>query len=304
MRRAGDEKNYQIEVLLPTRRELEKFELRHFIHNGVSSRFLTALPENIWGFLLSTKIDLLLKLIRNTDSLSDVTEINASTTAAEADAYGRHLTDKGVGAPLRVVNTGTIDRYEALWGLEPMNHGGRKFLRPYLDLSKAGVNPRRQELFQKPKVIFAKLARECEAFFDREGEFASLNTNCLYDPREVDLDFVAGYCNSRLFMFFYDQFFGALRMSGGFYQFQAPQLRVIPFKKPSDSVHAKVGKLVGEILAAKARNRKSDTSKLEALIDDQLYSLYGLSQEEIAIVEGSTQNREPSAQSASRAASQ
>ena len=79
-------------------------------------------------------------------------------------------------------------------------------------------------------VSFAKMAKECEALLDLDGEYASINTNCFYSPNsETELEFVGAFCNSKLFMFIYDLFFGALRMSGGYYQFQAPQLRVIPF---------------------------------------------------------------------------
>lgn len=291
MRSGPAKKGYEVQLVLPVQRESEKFEPRQFVRSKVSSAFLTALPENIWGFLLSTHVDLLLKLIRGTQSLSDVAQVNASTTAAEADDFGKHLTEKDGESALKVVNTGTIDRYLALWGSESMSHGGRRFLRPYLPLAKAGVSARREALYRKPKVIVAKLARECEAFFDSEGEFASLNTNCIYEAKGVALDFLAGYCNSRLFMFFYDQFFGALRMSGGFYQFQAPQLRVVPFKVPPEQIQARVSKLVGEIIAAKSRSRKCDTSKLEALIDAQVYSLYSLTKEDIAVVEGSKVSR-------------
>ena len=45
-------------------------------------------------------------------------------------------------------------------------------------------------------------------------------------------------------------------------------------------------KLVDEILAAKAQNPAADVSTLEAEIDRLVYALYGLTPEEIRIVEG------------------
>ena len=44
--------------------------------------------------------------------------------------------------------------------------------------------------------------------------------------------------------------------------------------------------LVDEILQLKAVNPAADTSALEREIDQQVYALYGLTPEEIAIVEG------------------
>jgi len=189
-----------------------------------------------------------------------------------------------------LVNTGTISRFISQWGVEELTHAGEKFLTPYLPLDRAGVNDRRCQLYAAPKLIFAKIAKTCEAFFDRNGEFASLNTNCLFEPKDsVSLGFLAGYCNSKLFMFFYDQFFGSLRMSGGYYQFQAPQLRVIPFRWPDSATDKKVTRLVDHIVSARQRDAGADVSALEREIDELVYALYGLTPEEIALVEGAAE---------------
>ncbi|HZV45965.1 MAG TPA: hypothetical protein VFG06_01290 [Thermodesulfovibrionales bacterium] len=44
--------------------------------------------------------------------------------------------------------------------------------------------------------------------------------------------------------------------------------------------------LVDQILTAKKKDPKADTSALERRIDEMVYVLYGLTPEEIAIVEG------------------
>lgn len=44
--------------------------------------------------------------------------------------------------------------------------------------------------------------------------------------------------------------------------------------------------LVNQILEAKHANPQADTSALEAQIDQLVYELYGLTQEEIDIIEG------------------
>ena len=76
-------------------------------------------------------------------------------------------------------------------------------------------------------------------------------------------------------------------MSGGFYQFQAPQLRVIPFKQPARDTEAKVEDLVQRIAKEKEIDPRADTTALEVEIDRHVYDLYGLTKEDIAIVEDS-----------------
>lgn len=279
----------EVRLVLPQVRETQEFDLRNFVETSVPAKLLRFLPENIWGFLLSTKINVLTRLMQDTSILASVSSINASSTAAEADSYGSHIQTQSTKDSLRLVNTGTIERFVSLWGIEKLTHKGNRFLTPYLPMGRAGVSARLRELYGAPKLVFAKMAKRCEALFDREGKYASLNTNCLYSMRDgTSLDFVAGYCNSRLFMFIYDQFFGALRMSGGYYQFQAPQLRVIPYKKPDRVTERAVSGLVDQILVAKHRDPGVDTTHLEGEIDRLLYKLYGLTPAEIKLVEEST----------------
>lgn len=276
-----------ISLKLPRVRLAEIFELRNFSNKSVSSALLRALPEYIWGFLLSPAIDLLFRLISGTSNLSEVASINASSTAAEAAEYGEYIQERPSKDSLRLVNTGTIKRFHSLWGIKKLTHAGRSYATPYLALDAASVNARRRRLYNSPKLVFAKTAKTCEAFYDCEGEFASLNTNCLYDVKDgTSLGYIAGYCNSKLLMFFYDQFFGSLRMSGGYYQFQAPQLRVIPFLNPDSNTERQVRERVDRILAARKHDPEADTRALEREIDRLVYELYGLTEDEIAIVEG------------------
>ncbi len=74
------------------------------------------------------------------------------------------------------------------------------------------------------------------------------------------------------------------------------QLQAIPIKIVRQEQQDKVIKLVDQILSAKQNpssppfakegNNGADTSALEKQIDEMVYELYGLTQEEIAIVEG------------------
>jgi len=97
-------------------------------------------------------------------------------------------------------------------------------------------------------------------------------------------------------MFFYDQFFGALRMSGGYYQFQAPQLRVMPFKTPSETIDKQVSAAVLKIMELWRDHGEDNSTKfqqkgasLEQEIDRLVYKLYDLTPEEIRLVEEGAQ---------------
>ncbi|HUV01733.1 MAG TPA: hypothetical protein VMW32_12280, partial [Bacteroidales bacterium] len=63
-------------------------------------------------------------------------------------------------------------------------------------------------------------------------------------------------------------------------------LRKFPIKIGTDNAQKSIVNLVEQILLAKKSDPSADTSSLEAEIDRLIYELYGLTEEEIRIVEG------------------
>ena len=60
----------------------------------------------------------------------------------------------------------------------------------------------------------------------------------------------------------------------------------IPVLQASSAQQAPIIALVDRILAAKKRNPAADTSALEREIDEKVYRLYGLTDDEIRVIEG------------------
>ncbi len=192
---------------------------------------LDMLPEKLWSYLLSAGLlPLLLKAQRVSLQLQQCALVRASTSASEADAFATALSNEHTGASKKFINTGLIDRYDTSWGMEPLTHKGRSFPTPYLDISKGVVSNARRAQYQEPKLIIAKMARNIEAFLDEEGAFASANTNFI-SSSIYDLKFLLALLNSSLLSTIYAGYFGALTMSGGYIQYQAPQLRVLPIRR-------------------------------------------------------------------------
>ena len=267
------------------------------VHHISATRFITSdfidnCPDYIWGAFLSDTAFILSDIKGRTIPLSEVAKVNATSTAAEADDFHAYISNDETKHSIRLINTGTIDPYVSLWGRRELKDQGVKYLTPYLRLDVPVVSSRRRNMYNAPKLIFVKIGRVIEAFFDVDGSYASINTNCVYAPKEgYTLKFLAGICNSRMFMIIYETLFGALRMGAGL-QYQAPQLRVMPIPIVSETQQTPIIALVDRILAAKKENPSADTSALEAEIDALVYKLYGLTDEEIKIVEGQCGNGE------------
>jgi hypothetical protein len=130
--------------------------------------------------------------------------------------------------------------------------------------------------FDKPKILLPDISNKCEALFDDGKKIFSLNTAYIITglPKSV-----LGLLNSRLVLFFYSNITQTIR--GGYFRFIGQYLEQIPMVD-STSLETKVE----QILSLKKDNPQADTSALEREIDLMVYELYGLSEEEIEIVEG------------------
>ena len=280
-----------------------------------NKNLLTKLPENIWGILLSEDSNLINKIIDNSVSAKDFLDINASSTAGEAEEYLNYITENKINPKL--INTGTIRKYNSLWGIKKIKAKHINILTPYLDISK--ISERRANMYKAPKLIFSKLTKNIVATFDKYGEYASVNTNFILNPKDgYNLNFLAGYFNSSLFDYVFKKLFGGLSMYSSI-QVQAPQLRISPIPildTPQKQQTAKqIEELVEEILLIKnGENTPSlratphegnlgskqsheenlengdtvitSTEELEKRIDELVFGLYGLGEEEIGVVVG------------------
>ena len=83
---------------------MESFDLENFNFFSSPRSTLKMLPEYIWGFLLSNNAGLLYKMLEGTSQLKTIGEINATSTAAEADEYGVHITEARSEFSMKIVD--------------------------------------------------------------------------------------------------------------------------------------------------------------------------------------------------------
>jgi hypothetical protein len=96
--------------------------------------------------------------------------------------------------------------------------------------------------------------------------------------------FFLGLMNSKLMWYFLSKTGSVLR--GGYLRFKTDYLKPFPIAISTLQQEKAIELLVDRILTSKRTNPDVDTSKLEGEIDALIYELYGLTDEEIAIVEG------------------
>lgn len=117
---------------------------------------------------------------------------------------------------------------------------------------------------------------------DSKGDYYIVNTAYMICNNEK---YLLGLLASTLVDFFYRNISSKYR--GGYLRFIYQYLEQIPVIDANTRKRSEVKALVNQILTSKQNDPETDTSKLEAEIDQLVYEVYGLSEEEIEIVEGS-----------------
>ena len=72
---------------------------------------------------------------------------------------------------------------------------------------------------------------------------------------------------------------------GGYFEYKPMYVSQLPIAKATETQKNKIRNCVRSIMRKKEENPAADTSALEAEIDQLVYELYGLTEEEIALVE-------------------
>ncbi|MEZ4438086.1 MAG: N-6 DNA methylase [Polyangiaceae bacterium] len=195
-------------------------------------------------------------------ALEAVAEVRGAATVAEAYALGpliRDLADPPADA-LRVLNSGTIDPHQSLWGERPLRYLKRRHLHPVvLAADQTRLPPRRLAQSRTSKVVVASMTRRLEAFADPLGRYCAAKSTTLLLPRPgVDLFALAALLNSAPASEAYRARFGGLAMSGGYLRVGPPELRALPFPLPAPTSEA--GRALQRLGRTLARDPRSAAS--------------------------------------------
>ena len=137
--------------------------------------------------------------------------------------------------------------------------------------------------FERPKIVYPDIAVSPQFAYDETGAYGG-NTVYIVPTKET---WLVGLLNSKLVFWFYTK--TSTQIRGGFVRFIAQYVSQIPIPNIDPSQKALLENLVDKILSARRSTTDADVTALENEIDRVVYSLYDLTREEIAIVEGVTE---------------
>ena len=141
------------------------------------------------------------------------------------------------------------------------------------------ARPGTADRFEQPKILVRDTGGGLMATFDGD-HFYVKDVIILEDSeqRENVLKMLTALLNSKPLRWYYETTFPTLHV-------QRDELASLPIPKTIFKPDLKIVSLVDRILGAKSADAAADTSTQEAEIDALVYRLYGLTAEEIAVVE-------------------
>ena len=241
----------------------------------------------------SFNVSIVTKVTRNEKLSKYFPNVIGSATVNEAYKIKEFLVEEGRAggkSAKKFVNTGTIDKYCSTWGIEKTRYIKQSYSKPVITISDLkSINPTRLMQANSPKVIIAGMAKQIEAFYDNGDYLAGKSTTIILGNQleaSSELKILAAILNSKLISFWFSCFYNSLSMAGGYFNIGTHEINNIPIASLSKSDKTEILAVVDQILSGKKKDPNTDTSALERQIDKMVYKLYGLTDEEIGIVEG------------------
>jgi hypothetical protein len=137
-------------------------------------------------------------------------------------------------------------------------------------------------LFEEDKIIWMEISDKANYAYDENRMYL---TNSAYFITGHSLQYLLAILNSKLCDFYFFQ--KTAKIAGGRKRYTKQYVEQNPIPILSQEEQKPFIHWVEKILESKKENPAADTSSLEAEIDQLVYRLYGLTEEEIGIVEGS-----------------
>ncbi|TDG04627.1 SAM-dependent DNA methyltransferase [Paraburkholderia guartelaensis] len=189
----------------------------------------------------------------------------------------------------RVVNTGTLGRYVSRWGSKPMTYLGRRYEAPVVERERfASTFANGYGAKARAKKVIVKGLTRLDATLDLAGDtIPGKTTLILRSDDENLLKFAAALLNCPLSVFLIRAQYGASSYNGGV-AFTKAMIDALPVPSCA-SVRSEVADCVTRLLHAEQSGCNApEVDDIAREIDRRLYQAFGLSPEEIDLVEGHT----------------
>lgn len=188
---------------------------------------------------------------------------------------------------LKIINTGTVGRFVPRWGISEMKYLKDKYLYPVVNREKflsVFTNTYGAKSI-KPKIIIKGLTL-LDSSIDEAGIVIPGKSTMLISSDIDNLYLLMGVINSKLSLFYIKERYSSSSYNGGI-TFTKDMINNLPIKNNHAQDYKEIGSISKYITENIRVNREFDCAYFEKQIDSIMYKIYGLTPDEIALVEES-----------------
>ncbi|MBE7628856.1 DUF7149 domain-containing protein [Tenacibaculum piscium] len=179
--------------------------------------------------------------------------------------------------------SGGVDRY--LYNNFNIRYMGEKYQTAFIN-KNCELSENKIKFYTNPKVVIAGMTKILESVFVDKPLGLGVGIYGIYNISSSEGYMLTAILNSKFITNYFTEKFKDKALAGGYLAINKNTIEQIPFINPVDEQRTKLIDLSKKIHEQKEKNPESDTSVLEKQIDQMVYKLYGLTADEVAIVEG------------------
>ncbi len=248
----------------------------HSVDYNCTKRKSEFMTSPIFAFNFNSNI-LNSRIALDSIKLKDICNINQAI-ALKGDKSLSVKQDNPSGKYYRLLDGRNINKYSITWTGE------------YLDYCLDRIHScKTKTIFEVPeKLLFRRVSANLIFTYDN-NQYYALNTIVvvtLKGEKKISLKYLLALLNSKLLNFYYVTEHKSTKKV--FSEIQARSVGELPIKHISQNIQQEFISLVDRILVSKKEDSQADTIALENEIDKKVYHLYGLTYDEVLIVDPET----------------
>jgi len=209
-------------------------------------------------------------------------KLYSGTTGFQASQIIPFIKIKQTNNSIPFITSGNVDRY--YWSNKNVRYMGNFYSTAFIEKNNF-IADSKWQFWNNPKIIIAGMTKMIEAVYSSEPVALGVGIYGIYDFAGFEPKCLNGLLNSKFMTFYLRQKFKNKHLAGGYLGINKSTIEELPLVDIDKTIQKKISVLVDQIIAIKKNNPDADVSSLEKQIDDLVYKLYGLTDEEIKIIE-------------------
>jgi len=209
-------------------------------------------------------------------------KFSSGATGFEAERLKDFISETQSKNSIPFIVSGCIDRY--FYSNENVRYMGLKLNNAFIT-NDDSIAESKWNFWMNKKVVIAGMTKIIESVYVETPLALGVGVYAIHDFANFNPYFLMGLLNSRFLTYYINIRFKDKHLAGGYLAINKSTLEKLPLVRPSGNLGEDIAEIARKISVIKKTNPQTDTSSLERHLDELIYQLYELTQEEKQTVE-------------------